>query len=313
MTRTQLLWLFVWIFLFFLILCIWNKLQQSKLDSPIHPQTQQIEAPTMSAQKEMYFKVIKVDEKATISGIVASQNNKDEIIDAYGKVFKEIDYENLLVEDDVKENDLLNFFINAADNFSEFNSGYITYDNGLLEIDGIAPYPIVQQSLEEELATVSDIKIDNKLLIAEIKTAPSPTTTKPTIDNNETSAAQTDINIQNNLDTLLKDKRVQFFYARDILTSDSQALVDDIITILKKNVKTKIIIAGHTDSDGTKENNKKLSQRRAESIKIYMISKDINESRLQAIGYGESKPLVKNDTLKNRRINRRVEFKVIGE
>ena len=313
MTRTQLLWLFVWIFLFFLILCIWNKLQQPKLDSPIHTQTQQIEAPTKSVQKEMYFKVIKVDEKATISGIVASQNNKDKIIDAYGKVFKEIDYENLLVEDDVKENDLVNFFINAADNFSEFNSGYITYDNGLLEIDGIAPYPIVQQSLEEELSAVSDIKINNTLLITEIKTASSPTTTKPTIENNEKSAIQTDINIQDDLNKLLKNKSVQFFYARDILTSDSQALVDDIITILKKNVKTKIIIAGHTDSDGTKENNKKLSQRRADSIKRYMISKGINESRLQAIGYGESKPLVKNDTLKNRRINRRVEFKVIGE
>jgi len=56
-----------------------------------------------------------------------------------------------------------------------------------------------------------------------------------------------------------------------------------------------------------------LSQKRVDSVKAKLIELQIDSSRLRAVGYGASNPLVSNDTKENRLINRRVEFKVIGE
>ncbi len=305
MTRQQLLWLFIWIFIFFIIFCLLNKLQHYKYEV-IEP------IPTTSLQnnhlKEMHFKVIKEQNIVTLSGILASEDAKSKIVDAYGKVFQEVHYDALTVDDNVREDSLLDFFTNFADNFSNFDSGYLAYHDSSIEIDGIAEHTIVQQTLQEQIDTLNDIKVDNHLVINR-HVVSEEEDIKPT----EEVTIATTLDVQNALDKILKNRRVQFLYAREILTSDSKVLVDEIITLLQENAHVKLAILGHTDSDGTKKNNLRLSKRRAESIKKYMMRQEISGKRLKATGYGESKPLVSNKTLKNRRINRRVEFKVIGE
>lgn len=303
MTRQQLLWLFIWIFIFFLIFCLWNKLQNFTATIPKTTTTQASTAYT----KKMHFKVLKDENSVTLSGIVASQEAKSRLIDAYGKVFYTIEHEDLHIDDAIKEDALLDFFTNFADNFSHFNSGYLAYNNGTIEIDGLAEHNIVKHTLEEQIASLNNVKVDNNLIIQ-----PS-TIEKENITTTENISIMSALDVQNALDVLLKDRRVQFLYARDILTSNSRTLVDKISTLLQKNRHIKIEIAGHTDSDGTKKNNLRLSKMRAESIKRYLITKEIEKKRLRAVGYGESKPLVSNKTLKDRQINRRVEFKVIGE
>ena len=307
MTRQQLLWLFIWIFIFFLISCLWNKLQHFKPEVTTTTQSAKIENVHL---KEMHFKALKEDDSVTLSGNLASEDAKNTIIDAYGKVFTTVNYEALQVDEMVKEDALLDFFTNFADNFSNFKSGYLSYNNGSLEIDGLAEHPIVEQTLQEQLASLTHIKVDNHLHI-EPKVLVKKKLQEPIAT--EQLIMMTAFDMQEALDKLLKNRRVQFLYARDILTSDSKALVDEITVLLKKNPAIKIEIAGHTDSDGTKKNNLRLSKMRANGVKKYMISKGISKERLHAAGYGESKPLVSNKTLKNRRINRRVEFKVIGE
>jgi len=70
-------------------------------------------------------------------------------------------------------------------------------------------------------------------------------------------------------------------------------------------------IAGHTDSQGTPAENLKLSQRRADSIKKYLIDKGkIDPARVEAVGYGSTQPLVEEKTEADRHINRRVEFEI---
>jgi outer membrane protein OmpA-like peptidoglycan-associated protein len=69
-------------------------------------------------------------------------------------------------------------------------------------------------------------------------------------------------------------------------------------------------IQGHTDEKGSDDFNMKLSQSRADAVKNYLVSKGIVADTITAKGFGESKPIVPNDTDANREKNRRVEFKI---
>ena len=97
------------------------------------------------------------------------------------------------------------------------------------------------------------------------------------------------------------------------LDDDSYRLLDQLVDFMSHNSTLKVEIAGHTDSDGSEEFNQSLSEGRAQSAVNYIIEKGIDESRLVAKGYGESEPMVENDTEENKAKNRRVELKVIGK
>jgi len=94
------------------------------------------------------------------------------------------------------------------------------------------------------------------------------------------------------------------------LKPEGKELLDQAYDILK-NDDLKIEIHGYTDSVGAEAYNQKLSERRAESVKAYLVDKGIDESRMTTVGYGESDPVAPNDTKEGRAKNRRVEFKVL--
>ncbi len=79
---------------------------------------------------------------------------------------------------------------------------------------------------------------------------------------------------------------------------------------MKKNPNYTLEIEGHTDNTGDAAKNMDLSQRRANTIKKYLVTKGIDEKRLTAQGFGDTRPLVPNDSEENKAKNRRVEFKV---
>ncbi len=103
-------------------------------------------------------------------------------------------------------------------------------------------------------------------------------------------------------------KNVFFATASDKLLKQSNKRLDDVVTILNENPSFKIQIDGHTDSQGKDDYNLDLSNRRAASVKAYLVSKGIAESRLNSTGYGETKPIADNKTAKGRAQNRRVEM-----
>lgn len=70
-------------------------------------------------------------------------------------------------------------------------------------------------------------------------------------------------------------------------------------------------VEGHTDDRGADAANLALSQRRAEAVMKYLVNKGVAQSRLEAAGFGETRPLVKNDTPANQAKNRRVEFVIV--
>ena len=85
-----------------------------------------------------------------------------------------------------------------------------------------------------------------------------------------------------------------------------------IATILKEK-KYKVEISGHTDNVGSESMNQKLSEERANSVKNFLISKGVNPSFIQSIGFGFSKPKTTNETEEGKAENRRVEIRFISE
>jgi outer membrane protein OmpA-like peptidoglycan-associated protein len=83
------------------------------------------------------------------------------------------------------------------------------------------------------------------------------------------------------------------------------------VDLMKQNPKAVVEVAAHTDDKGSDQYNMKLSQGRAQYIVDYMISHEIQPGRLIAKGYGETQPVVANDTEENRLKNRRLELKVL--
>lgn len=111
------------------------------------------------------------------------------------------------------------------------------------------------------------------------------------------------------LDNALKG--ILFETGKDVLVESSYDKLDAVAALMKANPKFKLEIDGHTDNTGTKEINKELSLKRAESVKKYLMKKGIEESRLIAKGYGDSEPIDTNDTPEGRANNRRVELIII--
>jgi len=107
---------------------------------------------------------------------------------------------------------------------------------------------------------------------------------------------------------VLKDLRFETGKAE--LLPQSTNTLDEAVKVLKNNPGVKIIIEGHTDDVGTEESNLTLSQARADAVLNYMVSKGVDQGRLTAKGYGESKPIASNDTADGRAQNRRVQLTV---
>lgn len=95
------------------------------------------------------------------------------------------------------------------------------------------------------------------------------------------------------------------------LTDVSFETLDKLVLLMQQNPELSVEIGGHTDDVGANQVNQSISEKRAKACLAYVISKGINSNRIIAKGYGESKPLVPNDSPENKAKNRRVEFKFI--
>lgn len=105
-------------------------------------------------------------------------------------------------------------------------------------------------------------------------------------------------------------KNIYFDFDRTSLKPESFTELDKVVDFLRQNATVEIEIAGHTDSKGSDDYNRNLSQGRSQSVVDYLASQGIETYRLTARGYGEARPIDTNDTDTGRANNRRVEFTV---
>ncbi len=109
-------------------------------------------------------------------------------------------------------------------------------------------------------------------------------------------------------------KKVHFEFDRSGIRPVSYPILDAVVDILKENADIlKVRIEGYCDSKGTDKYNLKLSQRRVQTVKVYLTSHGIEASRLTAVGYGESQPIADNTTPEGRARNRRVVFTILDQ
>lgn len=101
---------------------------------------------------------------------------------------------------------------------------------------------------------------------------------------------------------------ILFDTGKDSLKPESASQLDEIVTLLKENGSLKLSVEGHTDNVGNAKSNQSLSDNRALSVKKYLTGKGIEAGRLDARGWGDTKPVGDNRTEEGRRQNRRVEL-----
>lgn len=106
-------------------------------------------------------------------------------------------------------------------------------------------------------------------------------------------------------------EKIQFAYNDAEILEASFGLLEEIKTVILDHPEIKkISIEGHTDSDGSDDYNQSLSERRAASVMQYLTDNGVAASRMESVGFGESKPLVEETSDADKEKNRRVEFRI---
>ncbi len=324
MTKRQWVWLWIWILTFFFIFCIWSKLQNIEEESRNKVTVAKIVAPI---KKELSFKIVKDDKKIKIIALVPDEESAQKLIEPFKNFQSNIDRSEITIDKNTHESEILDKISSFSSNFTKLQSGYIEYGDHKLILDGITNDQDIKDKLYAQALKIENIDIENKIFIDDIQSI------EDSIKNIDSSISNVEIEIdkaqnenitqqeekksiseiQAELDSIMRNQKVEFKYGTNLLTYQGQNTVDKVLEFLKEYPHIKIEIGGHTDSDGKKKSNQILSQKRADFIKSYFIDNDIQSSRLTSIGYGETQNIVTNDSLENKQKNRRVEFKIIGE
>ena len=111
---------------------------------------------------------------------------------------------------------------------------------------------------------------------------------------------------------ILNENAVRFDTGKATLTAAAKANLDKLVPVFKEYADTEIDIFGYTDSTGSPELNLSLSQKRAESVRNYLVAKELVASRFIIKGMGIADPIAPNDTAAGRTQNRRVEFAILA-
>ncbi len=113
------------------------------------------------------------------------------------------------------------------------------------------------------------------------------------------------------VEAVIELEGVHFDFDKATLRPEAKVILNEAAALLGKHEKVVVEVAGHTDSVGSEKYNQGLSERRANSVRDYLVEKGVKASRLSAKGYGELRPIASNDTEEGRQENRRVELVVM--
>jgi len=267
----------------------------------------------------IHFKITKQNEQLTVKGVFHTSIESDELINALesNNLEQAIELDPMLIPNTKIITITNTLIIPFKENYSE---GFIEYNNKTLTIDGIVPSEEAKSKMETALQVSGIAYVNNTKVII-----PEPTPEELAADEKEVLKAQAMveaaqeqaqkevIELEAEIKKVIDLENINFELNKATLTEKSLNTISHIASILKEHPTVHVEIAGHTDSSGEDAYNLNLSQSRVDSVKKRLIEMGIDSSRLKAVGYGETQALVSNDTEENRQLNRRVEFKIIGE
>ena len=110
--------------------------------------------------------------------------------------------------------------------------------------------------------------------------------------------------------TITWDSETLFDLDSAMLKPDSEPDLKLMAQMFAKYPDTRLIITGHTDAKGSEQHNFKLSERRAQSVRNFLVDQGVVPSRINTMGYGELRPVASNDTAEGRRLNNRLEIQI---
>lgn len=108
-------------------------------------------------------------------------------------------------------------------------------------------------------------------------------------------------------------KNVTFETGRSAVKSSSYASLDQLVELMEIKSTMEIEISGHTDNVGDADKNQQLSEKRAMSVRQYLLRKGISADRVNAVGHGQERPIASNETTNGRQENRRTEVRILKE
>jgi outer membrane protein OmpA-like peptidoglycan-associated protein len=194
-----------------------------------------------------------------------------------------------------------------------FSFGVPSIAEGVLTINGDAPDATTRMRAFDSgiKAVLADrdhigqvLAFDNAITIAGEKVAGVPNAALALGSAPGAEACQTAY------DTLLKGRVINFGSGSAVLASDSKPLLDALAAVAVRCRTYKVELGGHTDANGDETANQALSERRAQSVADYLVSKAVPAAQLGVNGYGESQPVDATGTSDADAKNRRIEFKV---
>jgi outer membrane protein OmpA-like peptidoglycan-associated protein len=96
------------------------------------------------------------------------------------------------------------------------------------------------------------------------------------------------------------------------IKASSFPLLKEAVSVFKEYPALRVEISGHTSDEGKRDFNMKLSRKRAEAVKLFLVSAGVDENRIGTVGYGPDKPIADNETKEGKEKNRRIEFRLLG-
>ena len=115
------------------------------------------------------------------------------------------------------------------------------------------------------------------------------------------------------IESLVLSGDANFEFNKATLLPNAYPILDSLVGTMKKHIEYKWEVGGYTDGVGSVNYNLGLSQRRAQAVVDYLVTKGVNSNNLKVVGYGKSNPIATNDTPEGRAMNRRVEIKVLSK
>lgn len=180
-------------------------------------------------------------------------------------------------------------------------------------------------SVQKEIETDASAGVDSIVDQPDVNTTPQPTPDDPIEETVVTDIIGDYMNQQaselsiiqgaktERIDDAIRmtwDNDILFGFDSAMLKTDAQTQIEQIASIFEKYSDTMIIVAGHTDSQGDEDYNFTLSERRALSVRNYLIDAGVPPVRIETVGFGEFRPVATNDTEEGRNLNRRVEIEI---
>ncbi len=244
--------------------------------------------------------------KLMLTGKVASPEVRDHILKLARARFVEDVVDNLEVIDGAPDSAWLEAADAGLNELSRLRNGALLVTQGKIELYGDA----VTEDAARAVRGSIDRRRPGPFEVSFLVTAPralKPKEVEVALRTKKPVAAEACGNLMNSLASLAP---IRFEVDSAEIGDPAYPTLDKLAFVAQKCPNARVRISGHTDSNGSREYNQELSDRRAASVLAYLAGKGVERNRMRARGMGETQPLVKNTTPEQRAKNRRIEFSV---